>query len=42
MEFEEKEWEFDQFEKLKKEQEVEIDEDNELLFYESKFCDLGY
>ncbi len=33
--FEEKEWELDQLEKLKEEQEAEIDEDNEPLFYES-------
>lgn len=42
--FEEKEWELDQLEKLKEEQEAEIDEDNEPLFYESTwswfdFCD---
>lgn len=37
MAFEEKEWELDQLEKLKEEQEAEIDEDNEPLFYESKF-----
>lgn len=35
MAFEEKEWELDQLEKLKEEQEAEIDEDNEPLFYES-------
>ncbi|CAM6104661.1 unnamed protein product [Calypogeia fissa] len=33
--FEEKEWELDQLEKLKEEQEAEIDEDNEPLLYES-------
>ncbi|KAG0580120.1 hypothetical protein KC19_4G148100 [Ceratodon purpureus] len=33
--FEEKEWELDQLEKLKEEQEAEIDEDNEPLFYET-------
>lgn len=36
--FEEKEWELDQLEKLKEEQEAEIDEDNEPLFYESTWC----
>ncbi|KAL2612977.1 hypothetical protein R1flu_024669 [Riccia fluitans] len=35
VQFEEKEWELDQLEKLKEEQEAEIDEDNEPLFYES-------
>jgi hypothetical protein len=34
--FEEKEWELDQLEKLKEDQEAEIDEDNEPLLYESK------
>ncbi|KAH9331633.1 hypothetical protein KI387_003741, partial [Taxus chinensis] len=33
--FEEAEWELDRLEKLKEEQEAEIDEDNEPLFYES-------
>lgn len=35
--FEEKEWELDQLEKLKEEQEAEIDEDNEPLYYESMY-----
>ncbi|KAL3680093.1 hypothetical protein R1sor_023049 [Riccia sorocarpa] len=35
VQFEEKEWELDQLEKFKEEQEAEIDEDNEPLFYES-------
>lgn len=33
--FEEKEWELDQLQKVKEEQEAEIDEDKEPLFYES-------
>jgi len=35
--FEEKEWELDQLEKLKEEQEAEMDEENEPLSYESKW-----
>lgn len=38
--FEEKEWELGQLEKLKEEQEAEIDEDNEPLFYESMLASL--
>ncbi len=37
MAFEEKEWELDQLEKLKEEQEAEMDEENEPLSYESKW-----